>query len=1252
MDSPLSARQGLDQLVALHKRGVACIRTQTESARLDGAGDSAYSALEIARLAESLPPARRPLIAIVPDESEARLLRRDLQFFLGGGHDEGGEFAESVLSLPDLDTSPWADASPERSAILRRMSVLFRLSQGGEHSGLVLVASLRAIARRVVPFLSLAGLVKKLHVNDEINRDHLIDFLRQGGYTRAPVCEDPGTFAARGGVLDLFVPLYPFPVRIDFYGDLIESLRFYDPATQRSLRKTTEVFVHPVRETILTEGHRLRERLLEAADLSGHPSARTRQIQEQIEAGEDFFGAESLTPAFHESLGSLREYLPDQPTFYLRAPHALYDALTELYEGGEAAYQKRLGERRLGFPAHDFFLTHEELRQLFEGDASPGVAGSSYRPQRIESAPLYISESAAEVAEQLGAAGAKDRGATAPTVRVAVATHHELLAEMARARAEKHDHLLQPLTRRLRENQAEGVRSVIVCSSLQHAERMEGLLKGYGLKPVLHRPGVATLAAEQQQGTTLHRFELLEDNPALFGRIELRVGPLLRGCDLPLDRVALYCEAEIFGEKAARKAARAPKKPSLGDLKNLEPGAFVVHQLHGVGRYKGLTKLPITKGGVAIDFMHLEYDGGTLYLPVWRLGEVQRYVGAEGVTPKLDRLGGETWAKTRAKVSREIRQIAEELLQLYAQRQALPGHSFQLGADEDQLFSEFEATFPFEETPDQEQAIADVLADMENERPMDRLVCGDVGYGKTEVAIRAAVKAVLGRKQVAVLAPTTVLVEQHYATFCERLKSLPVLITSLSRFRSRAEQTQVIKGLAEGKADIVIGTHRLLSADVRFKDLGLVIIDEEQRFGVAHKERLKKLRTEVDTLTLTATPIPRTLHMALSGMRDLSIITTAPADRLAIRTIVARDNDELIRDAVTRELGRGGQVFFVHNRVESIGERARKLRELLPQVRILVGHGQMSPEELERVMLDFVEARADLLLCTTIIESGLDIPRANTMIVDRADTFGLAQLYQLRGRIGRSTQRAFCYLLAPANDAMTADAKQRLAVLQRFSELGAGFNIASHDLEIRGAGDLLGAKQSGTIAHIGFELYTRMLEEAVAELRGQPITRPLDPDLTCDLPAFIPDDYLPDTGQRLDFYRRLSVAEDEEEIAAVLSEISDRYGAPPEEVAVLGDVMVVKALGRRLQAATIELSETRLSLSLRDTTPLRPEQVTALVAPRKSPWRITPDQRLVRLWQGEKEREGRLALGKSLLADLLSQAMPDLAVRPAAAAAR
>ncbi len=1216
------ARQGLATLVALHKSSVKRLRCL--------GGEGSFSALAIARLAETLPASARPLIVVVPDEAEARTLRKDIQMFIGAANSTSDGAAipiEPVIGLPDFDTSPWADVSPERNVVLRRMGVLFRLAQGPAHAGQVVVASINALARRVVPRAALDDLVDIIRAEEEQDRDRLIQLLQRGGYTRAPVCEDPGTFAVRGGVLDVFVPLYHFPTRIDFYGDLIESLRFYDPATQRTLRKTDEIFIHPVRETILTQGHRLRERLLAAADLSVHPSNRTRQIQDQIEAGEDFFGAESLTPAFHSHMASIAEYLPAQSTFYLSEPHRLYDALSDTLAEAAIAYDKRLSEHRLGFPPSDFYLSRAELDALLVNDEHGGAI--------IEAEPLVIAETPSGAL----AAAQNDKGLQdeIPTLHFAVESHRELVAEIARARAEKHAQLLMPLVRRLRHNQSEGVRSVIVSSSLQHAERMEGLLKGYGLRPVLHRPGVTALVAEQSSGETLHRFDLLDSDPIHFGRIELRVGPLLRGFDLPLDRVALYSEAEVFGEKAARKANRGPKKPALGDLKNLEPGAYVVHQLHGVGRYKGLAKLPLQKGGVAIDFMHLEYLGGTLYLPVWRLGEVQRYVGAEGTEPRLDRLGGETWAKTRSKVAREVQKIAEELLQIYAQRQALPGHSFQLGGDAEQMFHEFEATFPFEETPDQERAIQDVLADMETARPMDRLVCGDVGYGKTEVAIRATMKAALGGKQVAVLAPTTVLVEQHYATFRERMKSMPVVVGTLSRFRSRSEQLQVLKGLSDGQVDVVIGTHRLLSSDVRFKDLGLLVIDEEQRFGVAHKERLKKLRTQVDSLTLTATPIPRTLHMALAGMRDLSIITTAPADRLAIRTIVARETDDLLREGVRRELSRGGQVFFVHNRVETIDKWARRLRELLPEVRLLVGHGQMSPEALEQVMLDFVEGRADVLLCTTIIESGLDISRANTMFVDRADTFGLSQLYQLRGRIGRSTQRAFCYLLLPPGEAMTAEAKQRLAVLQRFSELGAGFQIASHDLEIRGAGDLLGTRQSGSIAQVGFELYTRMLEEAVAELRGQPIIRPADPDLTCDLPGYIPDEYLPDTGQRLDFYRRLSVAEDEEEIASVLAELRDRYGSPPDEVATLGDIMVVKALSRRLHAAAVELSQTRLALALRPTTPLSPAQVAKLVDGKRSQWRLSPDQRLMRLWQGDKEREDRLALGKALLADLLSQ---------------
>lgn len=1208
-DLPVSPlRQALPRLLSFVSGGSRLLRCLGTLGPLQ--------ALLIARLVESLPAKSLPLVAVVADEQSARALRKDLQFFLHRGQASDDPAAsDPVIGLPELDVTPWDDASPERAAVLSRMSTLFRLSQGSVLSAQVVVASVQALTRKVVPKEAFADLVDIIAENEELDRDQTIKRLAQGGYTRAPVCEDPGTYAVRGGVLDVFVPLYRFPVRIEFYGDLVESIRFYDPTSQRTLRKTDEIYIHPVRETILTRGNKLRERLLEVGDLAVHPSSRTRNVLEQIESGTDFFGVESLIPAFHARMASLRDYLPEQATFVVVEPHRLYDTLRDLHHDGETAYQKRIAEHKLAFPPSEFYLQPTELRQLLRGTESKTALC-------VELDPLVIAGEDSDV----------------PTVKLCGEDHRLLAAELQRGQKEKHEHILKPLVTVLRKNHDDGIRSIIVAGSLQGGERLDALLRGYGLKPQLHRPGLSSLAVEQKSGEALHRFDLLDADPTLLGRLEIRVGTLLRGVDLPLDRVSIFSEAEIFGEKAVRKAGKASKKPSLGDLKNLEVGGYVVHPLHGVGRYRGLTKLPVRSGGVAIDFMHIEYDGGQLYLPVWRLSEVQRYVGAEGMTPKLDRMGGETWQKTRSKVVREIQQVAEELLKIYAQRQALPGHAFVLDSDADQLFAEFEATFPFEETPDQERAIGDVLGDMEASRPMDRLVCGDVGYGKTEVAMRAAAKAVLAGKQVAVLAPTTVLVEQHAATFAARMKTLPITVASLSRFRSRTEQLKELKDLAEGRLDIVVGTHRLLSTDVRFKDLGLVIIDEEQRFGVKHKERLRQFRSQVDTLTLTATPIPRTLHMALSGIREISIISTAPADRLAIRTVVARESDDLIRDGIERELKRGGQVFFVHNRVETIGKWARRLQELCPGIRIRTGHGQMEPEELEEVMLDFVEGRADVLLSTTIIESGLDIPRANTMFVDRADTFGLSQLYQLRGRIGRSTQRAFCYLLIPPESSMTADAKQRLHVLQRFSDLGSGFSIASHDLEIRGAGDLLGTRQSGTIAAVGFEMYTRMLEEAVAELRGQPLERPLDPDITCDLLAYIPEEYLPDTGQRLDFYRKLGLGEDEEQVADVLTELSDRYGSLPDEVKCLGDLMCVKALARKLRCASLELTESRLGLSLRDDTPLDPVKVAKLVSKPKSPWRITPDQRLQRSWIGDKERADRLQLAKGLLTDLLAAA--------------
>jgi transcription-repair coupling factor (superfamily II helicase) len=702
-------------------------------------------------------------------------------------------------------------------------------------------------------------------------------------------------------------------------------------------------------------------------------------------------------------------------------------------------------------------------------------------------------------------------------------------------------------------------------------------------------------------------------------------GPLRRGFALPADRLVLVAEEEIFGPRAMREA-RPIKTPAFSELGEIAEGAAVVHDEHGIGRYRGLKKLVVR--GVPADFMHLEYDGGSVYVPVYRIGAVHRYSGGETDDVKLDKLGARTWQEKRRRVSAEAKKIAEELMQLYAQRAALSGHAF---PPPDAVFRAFEETFPFDETPDQQKAIDTVVGDMQAGVPMDRLICGDVGYGKTEVALRASLLAVLGGKQVAVLAPTTVLAEQHFVTFSDRFTDFPVRVAVLSRFRSKAEQARTVAALMDGNIDVVVGTHRLLSRDVRFKDLGLMVVDEEQRFGVSHKERLKELRTQVDVLTLTATPIPRTLQMAMGGLREISIIATPPADRLAIRTFVCRWDRELLGDAIKRELARGGQLFFVHNRIESIAAEAARIRDIAPEgTRIAIGHGQMPEGELEKVMVDFVDGRYDILVCTTIIESGLDIPRANTMIVNHADRFGLAQLYQLRGRIGRSRERAYCYLVVPEETRMTPEAKQRLVVLQRFTELGAGFQVATHDLEIRGAGELLGERQHGSVAAVGFDTYARILEEAVAELRGEPIKAEHDPEISVDVPAYLPDDYVPDTGQRLDFYRRLARARDEDDVRATLAELADRYGPLPEEAVLLGEVMVDKTLVRALGALAYELSPTRIVLSLASDTGLDPSRIMKLVSGKASRYKLTPDMRLAYNFD-EAEKRDRMAAARARL---------------------
>jgi len=725
-------------------------------------------------------------------------------------------------------------------------------------------------------------------------------------------------------------------------------------------------------------------------------------------------------------------------------------------------------------------------------------------------------------------------------------------------------------------------------------------------------------------------------------------GGLSRGTLLPADGRVFVTEEEIFGARVHKRTKRSGAqvaRPFLEDLRSLDVGDYVVHVEHGIGRYQGLVHKDV--GGLVVDLIAVEYaSGDKLYLPVYRLNQIQKYSGGEHGQPKIDRLGGSTFAKTKSRVAKAVRQMADELLRLYAERKAQPGIALPTANDD---YRAFEATFPFEETPDQARAIDDVNKDLEADRPMDRLVCGDVGFGKTEVAIRAAFRVAMAGKQVALLCPTTILAQQHYRVLEARFRDYPITVRALSRFQSAAEQSETLASLKDGRCDIVVGTHRLLSKDVHWKDLGLLVIDEEQRFGVAHKERMKQLKAQVDVLTLSATPIPRTLQMAVSGLRDLSLITTPPTDRRAVRTIVTRFDEQVIREAVQRELSRGGQVFYVYNRIEGIHEKARRLQELVPEARIAVGHGQMSakgkpralpvgePEEghlssaLERVMFDFVEGRYDILVATAIVENGLDISRANTILIDRADLFGLSQLYQLRGRVGRSKERAYCYLIVPPTNAMTDDARARIEALERHTELGSGFQIASLDLELRGAGDLLGGEQSGNVASVGFELFCSMLEEAVNEMRGETVVHDVDPDLSFDVTALLPEDYVGETGVRLSLYKRLAGADDEAHVQDLAAEMEDRFGPPPEEARRLVKLMSIKTELRRLKVLGCEASSRSVTLHLREDTPLDPKKVTDLVRKPKSPYRLTPDMRLTRRFDGEHHS---IANAETVLADL------------------
>jgi transcription-repair coupling factor (superfamily II helicase) len=1024
-----------------------------------------------------------PWVVLTASDESAERIFNDLHFF----HTLMGQSVEGLAWFPEWETLPYEATAPHVALIAQRMTTLHRLLV---KPPTILVTSVAAAMHRVIPRSLFEEAVIRFKTGAAFERESLITNLLRLGYRRVSVVEIPGEFSIRGGIVDIFSTAYPNPVRVEFLGDQVESMRLFDPATQTSIEKLNEGWVLPAREFI---------RPLQAQDTTAPVPP----------------DAEWRSPDLYETMDTLFDYLGADPSLALDQPESLKKACEAAWSKIDDGYLRHV-DRDIAHPypsPERLFLTWDGIQQR--------IATCPMMALEPLAAPDSSWEPTFSFSTQLpGSIGLGIRG-------TAFSQTLNLLEGL------RHEH-----------------RVVLVARSRGQVDRLLALLREHDLPAESWNP--STWSSQRAGKSPFY---------VLHG--DLSVG-FLSG-EL---RLALLTEEELFAKGARHKPQPKSRTATfLSSLEDLSVGDYVVHVQHGIAKYRGLKRLSVQD--FESDYLILEFAGGdTLYVPLDRLNQVQRYSGAESHVPRLDRLGGTSWAKTTARVKKDIEEMAQELIDLYANRELVKRNAYGVTTT---LYHEFEAAFEYEETPDQLKAIADISRDLESTRPMDRLVCGDVGYGKTEVAMRAAFKAVEHDRQVAVLVPTTLLAHQHYENFAERFAPFPMRVALLSRFQSSRDTKAILKDVAAGTVDVVIGTHRLLQKDVTFRHLGLVIIDEEQWFGVKHKERLKQLRTQVDVLTLTATPIPRTLQMAMASVRDLSIIDTPPAGRLAIKTEVVRFSDKAVRDAVLRELGRGGQVYFVHNRVETMERIGAWLHQLIPEARMVMAHGQMDAKPLEAVMLKFVKREADILIASAIIQSGLDVPTANTIIVNRADLFGLAQLYQLRGRVGRGGDQAYAYFLIPDEGTLTGDAQKRLIAIQQFTELGSGFRIAAADMEIRGAGNLLGKQQSGHIAAIGLDLYMQLVEQAVQRLKGHVIEEEPDPTLQLPVSAFIPEPYVTDPHHRLSLYKRLTACTQVGELALMHGEIQDRYGPAPEPVERLLEVMQLRTHAKRLRLASLDV---------------------------------------------------------------------------------
>ena len=1023
-----------------------------------------------------------------------------------------------VLRFPEPPALLYERAPWPREVVCDRLAVLAALASPANTPPIV-VTSVRALMQRTLPPRSFRANVRTLKRGQNIGLAKTLLAWIGMGYERATVVEAPGQFSARGGILDIFPPASPYPVRIELFGEEIESLRKFDPGLQRSMDAIEQAIITPASEALARHGPQAVEHFSRwnLENLPEDIASGFERDMASLRSGDPFDGIEFYLPYFNSEPAHLLNYLEENGLVALDEPDELADVWAELEE---QAVELRGQAKEAGTLPPDYPL--------------PYITWDEWSETRARRRTLELGgEQNLDHPDRLGAA-------FSPPPRFGGQ--------------------LKPMLDHITHMRTMGDASIVVT---RQAQRIAEL---WAEREHDHAP-LSDVAKAPREHEVIFVQGALPDGWML--RVEGRESAL------PAFTLHVLTDGEIFGwvRPQPRRRARPKAISPEAFFSDLQPGDYVVHVEHGVGAFQGLVTLTVE--GVSREYLTVQYAGADkLYVPIHQADRLSKYIGSQERPPTLSRLGTAEWEHVKARAQAAAAEVAKELLDLYAARELVMGHAYHKDSAWQQ---ELEASFPYVETEDQLRAIKEVKGDLERPRPMDRLICGDVGYGKTEVALRAAFKVVQDGKQVAVLVPTTVLAQQHYGTFQSRLAPFPVNVEMLSRFRSHREQRAILKRLSEGQVDIVVGTHRLLQKDVQFKDLGLLVIDEEQRFGVTHKEQLKKMRTEVDVLTLTATPIPRTLYMSLAGVRDISTIDTPPEERLPVATYVGQYDDHLVRSAVLRELDRGGQVYFVHNRVQGIEQIRRRLAQIVPEAKIAIGHGQMDEDKLEKVMVDFVAGRIDVLLCTSIIESGLDIPNANTLMINRADMFGLAQLYQLRGRVGRGAARAYAYLLVDKASRLTDDARKRLETIREATELGMGYSIAMRDLEIRGAGELLGHRQSGHIAAIGFDLYTRLLSRAVEETRavreGKALPPPPISSVTIDLPlaAYLPTDYVSDDTLRLQLYRRLGRLATNAVIAEMEQELQDRFGPLPEPAHNLMFQLRIKVMAQKAGVSSINL---------------------------------------------------------------------------------